>query len=285
MLSSLLSSLSPALHVPLPSIYIPTVTTDGHPASCEAYTSQRLAPAYRAAFASGLPRTTALPLGNRPDTRLVVKSYDNNSPGGPEVGPGSYNPEPPRMRSANAAYEDSSPYYSLASGVPPTGVASMLGGRLDSAHLPSLQHATGLRGSGSFALPAALVLPGSPGRAGAGTRGDTWAHGTRSEPSSPSALRAAAARAERAATAAMLAAAHSASERGVAAGAWGVPPSPLGAGGHGHGQGAGQGGMEVAGGSLSPLASRAQSAPVAPRSPGGPSSPARTAATKQFRKL
>ncbi len=274
------------LHVPPPSIYTPTVTTDGHPASCEAYTSQRLAPAYRAAFASGLPRTTALPLGNRPDTRLVVKSYDNNSPGGPEVGPGSYNPEPPRMRSANAAYEDSSPYYSLASGVPQTGVASVLGGRLDAAHLPSLQHATGLRGSGSFAMPAALVMPGSPGRVGAGAgRGDGWVHGTRSEPSSPSAVRAAAARAERAATAAMLAAAHSAADRGWAAGAWGAPPSPLGAGGRGHGHGAGQAGVEEAGGPLSPLASRAQSAPVVPRSSGAPSSPVRTAATKQFRKL
>jgi hypothetical protein len=69
-------------------VYTPQVTTDGHPNSSEAYTAARHTPAYKAAFASGLPRTMALPGGNRPDTRLQVKSYDEVCGAGPDVGPG-----------------------------------------------------------------------------------------------------------------------------------------------------------------------------------------------------
>ncbi|GLC35823.1 hypothetical protein PLESTB_000498000 [Pleodorina starrii] len=200
------------------SMYDPAVTTDGHPNSCEAYTSARLTPAYKVAFASGLPRTLALPLGTKPDTRLLVKRYDDVTAARPDVGPGSYNPEAPRLRSNNAAYETADPYYSLASGTPQEpgshdhSATTPSGASLASLLPPQLQQQLAAAGTLSLLTPATapstphggtmqrrglapLALPGG-GSAGANAR---------SAPTSPSAARAAAVRAERQAAASLMA--------------------------------------------------------------------------------
>ncbi|KAG2499347.1 hypothetical protein HYH03_002922 [Edaphochlamys debaryana] len=232
------------------SVYTPQLTHDGFPNSCAVYAAARDTPAYRTAFASGLPRTIALPGGNRPDTRLQVKSYDTVSGSGPDVGPGSYNPEPPRMRSTNVAYEASQPYYSLASGAPASpsaspslaaAAAAAASGSATAAALtqllpPALQQQ--LIASGALAALAASApsTPREPVRASAAALalaplavGGGGGMHAGSAPSSPSAMRAAAVRAERAAAAAMLAASQppgSPTRRG------GSPlrhsPSPLG---------------------------------------------------------
>ncbi|GFR41233.1 hypothetical protein Agub_g1906, partial [Astrephomene gubernaculifera] len=252
------------------SVYTPAVTTDGHPNSCEAYTSARLSPAYKVAFASGMPRTIALPLGLRPDTRLQIKSYDDITAARPDVGPGSYNPEAPRMRSPNAAYDTSSAYYSLASGTPtgpnphwdghqPSGsAASASGAQLAALLPPQLQQQ--LAASGALASLVQASAPHTPGNLGGRSAGGTpltSAHqqqqqhpsSARSEPCSPSAARAAAIRAERVAAAAMMATvSHGGGARDSLSRAW--SPSPLGtpqtyggaggAGGGSYGSAAGQ---------------------------------------------
>ncbi|PNW85054.1 hypothetical protein CHLRE_03g169750v5 [Chlamydomonas reinhardtii] len=241
------------------SVYTPMVTTDGHPNSSEAYAAARYTPAYKAAFASGLPRTLALPGGNRPDTRLQVKTYDDVCGAGPDVGPGSYNPEPPRMRSSNAAFDSSAPYFSLASGTPRPGLtvntsfggsgplSPQRSGGTGSASSPlgllppQLQHQLAATGSfHSLASPSSPTTPHSPSRLGGGggginplsiapplgPSGAGAASGRYSEPSSPSALRAAAVRAERIAAAQLLAT-TSGRERSPTRGGHHAP-SPLG---------------------------------------------------------
>ncbi|GLI68940.1 hypothetical protein VaNZ11_013369 [Volvox africanus] len=292
------------------SVYAPTVTTDGHPNSCEAYTSARESPAYKVAFSSGLPRTMALPLGLRPDTRLQVKRYGDVTAARIDVGPGSYNPEAPRLRSANSAYESADPYYSLASGAPlepgangqsgnnpsATSLASLLPPQLQQqlaaagtlaqltpASAPSTPHGTLARRGGL----APLGLPG----------GDS---GARSAPSSPSAQRAAAVRAERQAAASLMASlpgsrhGHSSSrERGR-----GV--SSLGStGGLNSGGGGGSGNYQSLQQLLQPQHEeedgiarvpspnwvRSQTAPGGPNASNSTSASLRAAQAKQFTKL
>ncbi|KAG2443083.1 hypothetical protein HYH02_009497 [Chlamydomonas schloesseri] len=241
------------------SVYTPTVTTDGHPNSSEAYAAARHTPAYKTAFASGLPRTLALLSGNRPDTRLQVKTYEDVCGAGPDVGPGSYNPEPPRLRSSNAAFDNSSPYYSLASGAPRhspgltlntsfggplspqrsggagTGSASSPLGFLPPQLQQQLAATVSLH---SLASPSSPTTPHSPSRLGGGGGGNPLsnapplgpggaASGRYSEPSSPSALRAAAVRAERIAAAQLLAS-TTGRERSPVRGGGHPAPSPLG---------------------------------------------------------
>lgn len=167
--------------LPAPRDYSPAVTANGQPNSCQAYSNDRLAPAYRVAFASGLPRLVALPAGNL-DTRVHARTHAELLMTGAGVGPGSYNPEPARFRSPNAAYDTAAPYYSLASGMPGPmqggsggGPPSPSGGGYDSQR-GSPQHHHGLR----------LALPGAPQR-----------QQSASEPCSPSAAHAAVVMAER----------------------------------------------------------------------------------------
>ncbi|EFJ42977.1 hypothetical protein VOLCADRAFT_96921, partial [Volvox carteri f. nagariensis] len=134
------------------SVYTPQVTIDGHPNSCDAYTSARETPAYK------------------------VKRYDDITAAKPDVGPGSYNPEAPRLRSTNSAYESADPYYSLASGTPPPlGSNDSAGGALSNTPLanllpPQLQQQLAAAGTLALLAPPTSSAPSTPHGGGAPSR-------------------------------------------------------------------------------------------------------------------
>ncbi len=81
------------------------------PATCAAYAQDRNTPSYRAAFGSNQPRTVARHAHRKHDTRMHhVKSYDRLLATSADIGPGSFNTDLPRFRSAHVAFREAPGY-------------------------------------------------------------------------------------------------------------------------------------------------------------------------------